>query len=49
MKREKNTITVPETNWKIVERGKIDIPNTHIYGRSLSCLGSDISVKGGMV
>jgi len=32
--------TVPKSNRKIVERGKIDIPNTQIYDRSFSWLGT---------
>ena len=34
-------------NVKIVERGKIDTPNTQIHDRSLSCLGTGTSIKSG--
>ena len=30
-----------KSNMKIVERGKIDTPNTQIDDRSLSCVGND--------
>jgi hypothetical protein len=32
------------SNIKIVERGKIDLPNTKIHDRSLSCLGTSFSI-----
>jgi hypothetical protein len=32
--------TFPKTKRKIVDRGKIDTPNTQIHDRSLSCLGT---------
>ena len=31
-------LAIRKSNMKIVERGKIDTPNTKIYGRSLSWL-----------
>jgi hypothetical protein len=37
--------TFPKTKRKIVDRGKIDTPNTQIHDRSLSCLGTGISKK----
>jgi hypothetical protein len=37
--------TFPKTKRKIVDRGKIDTPNTQIHDRSLSCLGTGISIK----
>jgi len=37
--------TVPKSNIKIVERGKTDTPNTNIYDRSLSLLGTGTSIK----
>jgi len=40
---------VPKSNRKTVERGIIDIPNTHINDRSLSWLGTDNSIKSGRV
>jgi hypothetical protein len=39
--------TVPKSNKKIVERGKIDTPNTHTHESSLSWLGTDTSIKSG--
>jgi hypothetical protein len=41
--------TVPKSNIKIVERGKSDIPNTHIHDHSLSLLGTGTSIKSGGV
>ena len=32
---------------KIVERGKIDTPNTHIHDRSLSWFGTGTSIESG--
>jgi hypothetical protein len=51
MKNEKyHTVgTVPNSNSKFVERGKFDTSNTHIHDRTLSCLGTGTSVKGGEV
>ena len=37
------------SNRKIVERGKIDTPNTQIHEHSLSCLGTGTSIKSGWV
>jgi hypothetical protein len=36
------TVTVPISNRKIVDRGKIDTPNTQIHDRSLSWLGTGL-------
>jgi hypothetical protein len=45
-----NTVgTVPKSNIRIVERGKSDIPNTQIHDRSLSWIGTGISIKSGGV
>jgi len=41
--------TIPKSNIKIVERGKIDDPNTQIYDLSFSWLGTDTSIKCGGV
>ena len=38
--------TTPIMNRKIVYRGHIDTPNTHIHDRSLHWLGTGISIKG---
>ena len=37
--------TVPKPNSKIVERGKIYTPNTQIYDRYFSVLGTGTSIK----
>ena len=37
--------TIRKLNMKIVERGKIDTPNTQIHDRSTSCLRADTSIK----
>jgi hypothetical protein len=37
--------TIPNSNFKIVERGKFDIPNTPIHDRSHSSLGTGTSIK----
>jgi hypothetical protein len=44
MKRKKyHTVeTVPKSNRKIVKRGKINNPNTHIHDRSLSWLSTGV-------
>jgi hypothetical protein len=34
--------TIPESNIKIVERGKVYTSNTQIYDRSLSCLSCEL-------
>jgi hypothetical protein len=34
--KNKNTGTIPKSNIKIVERGKINTPNGYIHDRSLS-------------
>jgi hypothetical protein len=39
--------TVPKSNRKIAERGKIDTPNTQIYDGSLSMRGTDTSIRQG--
>jgi hypothetical protein len=36
----------PKSERKIVERCTIETPNTHIHERSLSYLGTGISIKG---
>ena len=41
--------TVLKSNRKIVERDKIDAPNTHTHDCSLSWLGTGTSVKSGGV
>ena len=41
--------TVPNFNWKIAERGKIDSKNAHIYDLSLSYIGTRTSIKNGIV
>jgi hypothetical protein len=41
--------TIPKSNIKIVERGKIDATNTQVHERSLSLIGTGISIKGGGV
>ena len=38
--------TIPKGNIKIIEIGKIDTPDTHIYDRILSWLGTGTSIKG---
>ena len=38
--------TIPKGNIKIVERGKIDTPDTHLHDRILSWLDTDTSIKG---
>ena len=47
MKNEKyHTVgTIPKSNIKILERGKIDTPNTQIQDRSLSWFGTGTSIK----
>ena len=42
-------VTIPKSNIRIVERGKSDIPNTQIHDRSLSWIGTGISIKSGGV
>jgi len=39
--------TIPKFNIKIVQRGKIDTPNTQIHDRSLPWLGRGTSIKSG--
>jgi hypothetical protein len=41
--------TIPKSNIKMTERGKIDTPNTQIHDRSLSWLGTGTSIKRGGV
>ena len=41
--------TIPKLNIKIVERGKIDTPNTQIHDPSLSWLGTGTLIKSGRV
>ena len=41
-----NTVgTVPKSNQTVVERGKLDTPNTNIRDHSLSWLGTGTSMK----
>jgi hypothetical protein len=47
--KNKEYHTIAKSNIKIVERGKIDTPNTQIHDTSLSWLGTDTSLKGGGV
>jgi len=42
-----NVGTPPKSNIKIVERGKINTHSTQVHDRSLSCLGTSISIKSG--
>jgi hypothetical protein len=37
--------TVPKSNIKIIERGKIDMPNTQIHARSPTWLGTYTSIN----
>jgi hypothetical protein len=37
--------TVPKSNRKIIERVRIDTPNTQIHDHSLSWIGIDTSIK----
>ena len=39
--------TFPKSNIKIVERGKIDTPDTQIHAHFLSWLGTGTSIKSG--
>ena len=41
--------TVPNFNQKIVERGKMYTPTTHIHDCSLSWLGIGTSIKSGSI
>jgi hypothetical protein len=41
--------TIPKSNIKIVERGKIDTTTTHIYDYSLSWICTGTSMKNGWV
>jgi hypothetical protein len=41
--------TIPKSNIKIIERGKIDTPNIQIHDRSLSWISTGISIKSGGV
>ena len=41
--------TMPKSNIKVVERGKIDTPGTKIFDRTLSLLGTGTSIKSGGV
>ena len=50
MKKKYYTVgTFPESNIKIVERDKIDIPNTQIHTRSLTWLGTGTLINSGEV
>ena len=47
-KREKKRIPISgQFQIQIVERGKIDTPNTHINDRPLSWLGTGTTIKSG--
>jgi hypothetical protein len=47
-KKKKHTLkSVLKYNLKIVERDKIDTPNTHVHDHSLSWLGTITSMKRG--
>ena len=49
-KRNYHTVGIfPKSNAKFVERGKIDATNRQIHDRSLSWLGTVISIKNGAV
>ena len=37
--------TILKSNFKMVENGKIDTPNTQIHDRSLSCFVTGTSIK----
>jgi hypothetical protein len=39
--------TFPKSNIKIVERGKIDTPDTQVHAHFLSWLGTGTSIKSG--
>jgi hypothetical protein len=41
--------TVPKSKRKILERGKIDTPNTQIHDHSLSKLGTGTAIKSKVV
>jgi len=49
MKNKKNISyrNTQKPNFKIVERCKIDTPNTQIHNRSLSWIGTGTSIKSG--
>ena len=49
MKSQKQHIirTAPKSNTNIVERGRIDTPDTQIHDRSLSWLCTGTSIKSG--
>ena len=40
---------IAKSNIKIVERGKMDTPNTQIHDHSLSCLGTGLLINSGGV
>ena len=44
-KKYQSVGTVPTSNGKIVERGKIDTPTQHIHDRSLSWLRTGTSIR----
>jgi hypothetical protein len=45
---KRGILTLPKSNIKKVERGKIDNPNTQIHDLSLFWLGTGISMKSGV-
>ena len=51
MKKKDSTLlgTVPNPNRKIIERGQVNTPNTHVHDQSLSWLGTATSIKRGGV
>jgi len=48
-KKYHTVCTIPKSNIKIVERGKIDTHNTQIHDSLISWLGTDTSIKSGRI
>jgi len=48
-KKYHNVRTIPKSHTTILERGKIDTPDTQIHDCSLSCLFTSASIKPGGV
>jgi len=44
-----HTVGILKSNIKIVEKGKVDTPNTQIHDRTLSWLCTDTLIKSGRV
>jgi hypothetical protein len=42
-------VTVSKSNRKLVERGKLDTPDTQIHNHSLFCLDTGTSIENGGV